>query len=260
MQRRTLLYTLLFCPLFFFATVVGAAEINVMISGGFSAAYANLVPEFERATGHKVTTVRGPSMGNTPQAIPNRLRRGEPADALIMVGYALDNLAKDGKVVPESRVALARSVIAMAIRAGAPSHDIRTLEALKQTLLAAKSIAYSDSASGVYISTEMLPKLGIADQVSAKARMIPGEPVGRVVARGEAEIGFQPLSELMPVSGIEIVGPLPPEVQKEPVFSAGITTSAREPQAAAELIGFLASPAALPIIRKAGMEPAPGKD
>ncbi len=143
----------------------------------------------------------------------------------------------------------------MAVRAGAPKPDISSPAALKRALLQAKSIAYSDSASGVYVSTELFQRLGIADQVKGKSRMIPAEPVGAVVARGEAEIGFQQMSELLPVAGIDLVGPLPSEVQKITVFSAGVATSAKEPQAARALIRFLASPEAAPAISKTGLEP-----
>src|SRR5262252_9083005 len=139
-----------------------AAEIRVMISGGLSAAYVVLVPEFERATGHKVLTARGPSMGTTVNAIPVRLERGEPADVLIMVGYALKDLADKGKVMANSSIDLVKSPIGIAVKAGAPKPDISSAEAVKRALLAAKTIAYSDSASGVYVSTEMFQKLGIA--------------------------------------------------------------------------------------------------
>ncbi|MBV8590532.1 MAG: substrate-binding domain-containing protein [Acetobacteraceae bacterium] len=232
-----------------------AAEIHVVSSGGFAAAYKALAPEFEKKTGNTLVTEWGPSMGETPQAVPARLRRGEPIDVVIMVGDALGNLIKQGKVVANSRVDLARSGIGIAVRAGAPKPDISTLEALKRTLLAAKSIAYSDSASGVYVSTEMFERLGIADLVASKAHMIPAEPVGQVVARGDAEIGFQQISELIPIKGIEIIGPLPPELQKYTIFSAGTVKGAREPEAGRALIQFLASPAAAPAIEKSGMEP-----
>ena len=237
------------------ASVAGAAEVKVMFSGGFSAALQELGPEFERATGNKIVLISGPSMGSTPQAIPNRIQRGEPVDVVIMVGYALDNLVKQGKVVADSKVDLARSGIGVAVRKGTPKPDISSADALKRTLLKAKSIAYSDSASGVYVSTELFPRLGIADQVKDKSSKIPAEPVGQVVARGGAEIGFQQISELLPVSGIEVVGPLPPEVQKFTMFSAGIATSATQPEAAKAFVRFLASPAAAPVIAKTGMEP-----
>jgi molybdate transport system substrate-binding protein len=236
------------------AGTAGAAEIKVMISGGFSAAYDKLVPEFERASGHKVVTVRGPSMGETPQAIPNRLSRGEGADVVIMVGYALGNLVKDGKVVADSRADLAWSRIAMAVKAGAPKPDIATVENFKTALLAAKSIAYSDSASGVYLSTELFKRIGVYDQIKDRARKIPAEPVAKVVARGEAEIGFQPVSELRPYPGIDIVGPIPAELQVVNVFAAGLAAGAREPDAGKALIGYLVSPAAKPIILESGME------
>jgi len=237
-----------------FAGTAGAAEIKVMISGGFSAAYDKLVPEFERASGHKIVTVRGPSMGETPQAIPNRLSRGEGADVVIMVGYALGNLVKDGKVVADSRADLAWSRIAMAVKAGAPKPDIATVENFKTALLAAKSIAYSDSASGVYLSTELFKRIGVYDQIKDRARKIPAEPVAKVVARGEAEIGFQPVSELRPYPGIDIVGPIPAELQVVNVFAAGLAAGAKQPDAGKALIAYLVSPAARPIILESGME------
>ncbi len=230
------------------------AEVRVMISAGFSAAYRTLRPEFERVSGNVVETLSGPSMGDTPQAIPNRLKRGERADVLIMADTELDDLARQGKVVAGSRVDLARSNIGAAVRAGAPRPDIGSAEALKRTLLAAKSIAYSDSASGVYLAT-VFSRLGIADEVRAKSKMIPAEPIGAVVARGDAEIGFQTMSALIPVPGIDVIGVLPPELQKATVFSAGIAAGAEEPDAARALIRFLTSPAAAPAIAKTGMEP-----
>jgi molybdate transport system substrate-binding protein len=232
-----------------------AAEIRVMISGGLTAAYNAVVPEFERASGHKVVTAYGPSMGTTVNAIPVRLERGEPVDVLIMVSYALGDLVKQGKVVADSRVDLVKSAIGVAVKSGAPKPDISSAEAVKRTLLAAKTIAYSDSASGVYVSTEMFAKLGIAEEMKDKARKIPATPVGEIVARGDAEIGFQQISELKPVAGIDIVGPLPDEVQKITVFSAGIASVSKEPVAGKALIQFLASPAARGEIVKSGMEP-----
>src|SRR5262249_48505488 len=161
-------------------------------------------------------------MGTSVNAIPVRLERGEPADVLIMVGYALKELADKGKVIPDSRVDLVKSPIGVAVRAGAPKPDISTADALKRALLAAKTVAYSDSASGVYVPTEMFQKLGIAAEMKDKARKIPATPVGEIVAHGQAEIGFQQISELKPVEGIDIVGALPDELQRITVFSAGI--------------------------------------
>ena len=234
-----------------------AAEVRVMISGGLSAAYNALVPEFERQTGNKVLTAYGPSMGTTVNAIPVRLERGEPADVLIMVGYALGDLVKQGKVIADSRVDLVKSPIGIAVKSGTPKPDISSADAVKQALLAAETIAYSDSASGVYVSTEMFAKLGITDAMKDKARKIPATPVGEVVAQGKAEIGLQQISELKPVAGIDIVGPLPDALQKITVFSAGIATVSKEPDAGKALIKFLASSAAHDAIVKSGIDPIP---
>ena len=232
-----------------------AAEIHVVSSGGFAEAYKALVPEWERRTGNRVVSEWGPSMGDTVNAVPSRLARGEPIDVLIMVGYALGRLVDQGTVAPDSRADLARSLIGVVVRAGAPRLDVSTPEALRRALLNAKSIAYSDSASGVYIQNEMFKRLGIEDQVRGKARMIPAEPVGAVVARGEAEIGFQQISELKPIAGIDLLGPLPPEVQQVTVFSAGALAKSREPEAARALIRFLGAPEAAEAVRESGMEP-----
>lgn len=232
-----------------------AAEIRVMISGGVAAAYRELVPQFERTTGHAVLSVYGPSMGTTQNAIPARLARGEPADVLVMVGDALGALAAQDKAVAASRVDLARSRIGMVVRAGAPKPDISSPEALKRALLAAASVAYSDSASGVYVGSELFAKLGIADAMKGKARMIPAEPVAAVVARGDSELGFQQISELLPVRGADLVGPLPDSLQRITVFSAGIARDAREPDAGRALIAFLASPAAARVLQNSGLDP-----
>src|SRR5471032_858899 len=150
--------------------IAQAEDIRVMTSGGFTAAYKVLGPKFAASTGNTLDTALGPSMGMAPEAIPNRLARGEPADVVIMVGYALDDLIKQGKVIPGSRVELADSAIGMVVRSGAPKPDISTVDALKETLLHAKSIAYSDSASGVYIQRELFKRLGIEDQLKDKAK------------------------------------------------------------------------------------------
>jgi molybdate transport system substrate-binding protein len=239
------------------AAGANATEVRVMISGGLSAAFNALVPEYERQTGNKVLVAYGPSMGTTVNAIPVRLERGEPADVLIMVGYALGDLVNKGKVIAESRVDLANAPIGVAVKAGAPKPDIGSADALRRALLAAKSVAYSDSASGVYISTEMFRKLDIEEAMKGKAREIPATPVGEIVAKGEAEIGFQPIAELKPVSGIDIVGPLPADLQKITVFSAGVATVSKEPEAGRALIRFLTSPTASTEIIRSGMEPIP---
>jgi molybdate transport system substrate-binding protein len=250
-------FALGFATTLLLAGAAHAAEVRVMISGGLTAAYKVLVPEFERATGHTVMTAYGPSMGTTQNAIPIRLERGEPADVLIMVGYALGDLVKQGKVIEDSRVDLVKSGIGVAVKSGAPKPDIASADTLKRALLAAKSIAYSDSASGVYVSTEMFAKLGIADEMKDRAKKIPATPVGEIVARGDAELGFQQISELRAVEGIDIVGPLPPELQKITIFSAGIAAGSKQPDAGKALISFLASPAARAAIVNSGLEPIP---
>ena len=233
-----------------------AAEIRVMTSGGFTAAYNELVPAFERATGHQVLTAYGASMGSAADSIPSRLARGEPVDVVILAAPALDSLLAQGRVAPGSRVDLVRSAIGLAVRAGAPRPDIRTVEALKRALLDAGSIAYSASASGVYYETELVQRLGLAEQLLPKSRRILSERVGTVVARGDAELGLQQVSELLPIQGIDYLGPLPAEVQRVTVFSAGVSATSREPAAARELIGFFTSAAAVPAIVRSGLEPA----
>lgn len=231
-----------------------SSEIRVMTSGAFTAAYLALIPQLELITKKKIVTA-ATSIGTGPNSIPSRLQRGEAVDVVIVADAVLVELIKDGMVLAESRTALARSAIGMAVRAGAPKPDISSTDALKRTLLQAKSIAYSASVSGRYLSTELFRRLGIADQIASKSRRVEGERVGAVVARGEAEIGFQQVSELLPVPGIDYAGPLPPEVQRVTVFSAGVTVGARDSDAAHALVRFLASPEAAHAITKSGLEP-----
>ena len=234
-----------------------ADEVRVVSSGGFAAALKELAPRFEQATGNTLVLQWGPSMGTTVDAVPQRLARGEGLDVLIMVGYALDKLVADGKVAAADDVPLAESLIGLVVKQGAPVPDISDEAHLRQVLLGARSIAYSDSASGVYIEREMFRKLGIEDQVRGKARMIPAEPVGQVVARGEAEVGFQQISELKPIHGITLVGPIPAPEQQATVFSAGVLEGSAHKAAARALVRFLADPAAAATIRDSGMEPVP---
>lgn len=237
-----------------------ADEIRVMTSGAFTAAFLELAPIFERTTGHTIVTTFGGSMGNGPETIPNRLQRGEPADLVILASTALEQLAAQGKVVSGSRVDLVRSTIGMAVRAGAPKPDISTVPALVQTLLSATSVGYSASASGVYLTTELFQRLGVADQVLPKSRNAQGQRVGALVARGEVEIGFQQVSELLPEPGIDFVGEIPAEVQRVTIFSAGLASHAQRPEAAKALVHFLASREAHAVIRKTGLEPVSAPD
>ena len=234
-------------------------KLIVMTSGGLAAASHTLFPAFERKTGCKIVSVYGASMGTAPDTIPNRLQRGESADVVVLASEALSKLVEQGKVVESSRVNLAESLICMAVRAGAPKPEINTVEQLKQVLVNAKSIAYSGSASGVYLTTQLFPRLGIADQIKGKSKRVEGEMVGSVVARGDAEIGFQQMSELLPIQGVEIVGPLPSEVQKITVYSGGIIVGSEHPQLATQFLRFLASPEAEEDIESSGLRPISSK-
>lgn len=245
---------LLIASMLLLVRTASADDIRVMTSGSFTAAYLDLIPQCERVTKDTLVTVTT-SIGTGLAFIPTRLQRGESADVVIVDDATLLQMIKDGLVLADSRIDLARSSIGMAVRAGAPKPDISSVAALKRTLLQAKSIAYSASVSGRYLTTELFPRLGIADQVMGKSRRIEGERVGAVVARGEAEIGFQQISELLPVPGIDYVGPLPPEVQRTSVFSAGVAAGSRNANGARALIRCLASPEASAAVAKSGLEP-----
>lgn len=256
---RTIALTRMRCAVILAGTLlsvvtVRADEVRVMTTGGFAAPYLALVPPFERTNGHKILTVTT-STGLGEDSIPSRVRRREPADVVILSDVAIDELIKEGRIVADSRVPLVRSGIGMAVRAGASKPDIGSVEALKRTLLQAKSIAYSAQISGVYLSTELFPRLGIAEQLKGKSVRIERERVGAVVARGEAEIGFQQISELLPIAGIDYVGPLPAEVQRMTTFTAGVTVGAKSPEAGRALIRFFTSPEGKEAMVKYGMEP-----
>jgi molybdate transport system substrate-binding protein len=241
------------------ALPAAAAEVRVMISAGYFKVYSALSPGFEKASGHKLVTVRGPSMGDSPEAIPTRLARGEPADVVIMDGESAERLAQKGTLVAASKVTLARSQIGMVVRQGAPKPDIGSVEAFKRVLLEARSVAYSDSGSGTYLGTVLFKKLGLAEQLASKSRKVrgppSGEPVAAVVARGEAEIGFQQVSELLHVPGVTYVGPIPAELQHDFSFAGGVTAVAREPDAARALLRYLTSPEAAPVLVNVGLTP-----
>ena len=232
-----------------------AAEIRVVTSGAFTEAYKQLVPIFEEASGHKVISSYGASIGNAPDSIPSRFARGEKFDLVILSEGGLEALMSAGKLVPGSRVDVVRSQIGAAVRKGTPKPDISTVEALKQTLLEAKSVAYSASASGTYLSSELFPKLGVQEQLAKTGKKIYSERVGAVVARGDAEIGFQQVSELIYFKELDFIGTLPAAVQQTIFFSAGMVEGAQEPQAARHLLTFLTSPAVANIVRATGLDP-----
>ena len=241
--------------LVFTSSVALAAEIQVITSGAFAEALKSLVPEYEKKSPNKVVISYGSSMGTATDSIPSRLARGEKFDVLILAGPALEEFIKSGAVQPGTRVDLVASVMGAVVKSGAPKPDISTMSGLKSALLNAKSVAYSASASGVYLSTELFPKMGISEQMDKTARKIYSERVASVVARGEAELGFQQVSELIPIKGVDFIGELPPEAQKTVLFSAGITPNVSDLNASRDLIAFLASPAAAPTIQKAGLKP-----
>ena len=236
-----------------------ADEIRVMISAGFFSVYKELGPAFEKSTGHKLATTRGPSVGDSPEAIPTRLARGEEADVVIMDGVGVDLLDQRDLARPGSRIPLAESFIGMVVRAGQPKPDISTMDGLRKTLLEAKSIAVSDSSSGTYLSTIGFKKLGVADEVAGKTRKIRGPPSGElvasVVARGEAEVGFQQVPELIHVPGIDFVGTVPSDVQPPTLFVGALPKNSQHADAAVALMRFLSSAEAADVIAKAGLKP-----
>jgi molybdate transport system substrate-binding protein len=231
-----------------------ADEIKLLASAGLKAAYLELLPRFERETGHKVA-----AEWSSSTVIRTRIEAGEKADIVIVasvLGHSLaEELTNQGKLLAESQMVFAKSGVGVAVRAGATERDISSVDALKTSLLEAKTIAYSAGASGVYI-VSMLQKLGIYDQVKSKAVAVkPSEPVGEVVARGDAEIGFHQVSELLPVKGIRYLGPLPAEIQNITVYSGGIHSGTKVEAAAKALVAFLRTPPARQSLGKHGLEP-----
>jgi molybdate transport system substrate-binding protein len=231
-----------------------ADDFVVMTSGAFTAAHLALIPQVEKLTGKKVVTATT-SVGTGETSIHNRLKRRETADIVIVAGGLFRQFLDEGLVQKEGCKTVARSSMGIAVRAGAPKPDIGSADAFRRTLLAAKSIAYSASVSGEYFTKELCQSLGIADQVLPKSRFIGGgERTGAVVARGECEIAFQQMSELLPVPGIAHITPLPPELQRVTEFLAGVGCTTRDAALARKVIDFLASPAAASAVTASGLE------
>jgi molybdate transport system substrate-binding protein len=231
-----------------------ASDFIVMTSGAFTAAHLALVPQLEKLTGRKIVTATT-SVGTGETSIPNRLKRGEVADLVIVADSLMQQLIQDKLVLKEGCEQVASSSIGIAVRAGAPKPDLSTIEGLRRAFLDAKCIAYSASVSGQYLTTELLQKLGIADQVVGKCRFVGGgERTGAVVARGDADIAFQQMSELLPVPGIAHITPLPPEVQKVSAFAAGVGATARDTALSRSVIHFLTSAGAASAITNSGLE------
>lgn len=232
-------------------------EFRVMTSGGFTAAYKLLIPELERLTGLTLVTVTT-SIGTGDISIPNRLKRGEIADLVICSDNVLQQFIADGYVQSEGNTKLACSIIGIAVKAGASKPEVGTPDALRDTLLRATSIGYSASESGKYVTTQLYQRLGIAEQALPKSRFVGnGERVAAVIARGEVEIGFQQISELLPVPGIAHITPIPEELQLVSTFTAGVGANSPHPAAARAVIQYLASAAAAEVIRSTGLEPLP---
>jgi molybdate transport system substrate-binding protein len=231
------------------AAMAGAADINVMSTVAYKEAYLELQPAFERATGHKVITQWVPTV-----EVLRRIKGGEAVDLVLMATNGIEDLTKSGKIVAGSAQPFVKSGVGIAGRAGAPRPDVSSAAAFKATLLAAKSVAYSTGPSGNYL-VGLFERLGIAAEIKAKTKLIQGEPVGDVVARGDAEIGFQQIPEILPVKGITYLGPLPPDIQYTTVFAAGLHVSAQQAEAARAWVKFLQSPEAAALYKKHGMEP-----
>jgi molybdate transport system substrate-binding protein len=231
-------------------TFAHAAEIKVLSSNGVHPVMDEMVPEFERATGHKVSIDY-----DTTNVLLGRIKAGEPADLTILTKPVIEDLIKQGKIVAGSGKALSSSGVGVAVKAGLPKPDISSVDAFKRALLEAKSIAFTKTgASGIHFAN-VVERLGIAEQVNAKAKVPSGGMVGELVAQGEAEMAVQQVPELMAVPGIQFVGPLPPELQIITVLSTGVLTGARQAEAAKALIDFLKTPAAARVFKAKGMEP-----
>jgi molybdate transport system substrate-binding protein len=231
-----------------------AAEIKVLTAGAFKQVVLALVPEFEKQTGHKVTVDN-----DTVGALTKRIEGGEAFDVAVLTPGAVNDLSSKGKFVPGSRTNLARVGIGVVVKDGTPRPDVSSVDAFKAALLAAKSVAYIDpvagGSSGIYVAG-LLDKLGIAAEVNAKAKLIHGGSVAEHIANGEAELGIHQISEILPVKGTTLVGPLPPDIQNYTVYAAGLGANAKESDAAKSLLQAFSSPAASEVFKSKGMEPA----
>jgi molybdate transport system substrate-binding protein len=227
-----------------------AAELKLLSSNVAKEAYTEMIPQFEKASGHKVVITWAGT-----NDIKKRIAAGEVYDLIVIASPAMDDFVKDGKVIAASKIDLVKSGIGVGVKSGAPKPDFSSAEALKKTLIAAKSVGYSQGPSGVYLLT-LFEKMGIADQIKPKAKVVtPGVPVATVIRSGEAEIGFQQISELIHEKGVDYLGPLSADVQRITTFSGGIHTAAKEPAAAKALQSFLTAPARVPDLKKHGLQP-----
>ena len=231
--------------------MVGAAEIEVWTARAIATVLAEIGPQFERATGHKLNIYSG-----LPPDFDERVNAGEPFDILISGSAPVDRWIKEGKLIAATRTDIARSGIGVEVRAGARKPDISSVEAFKRALLDAKSIAYLRVGSGIYLHG-LLERLGIAEAIKSKVTRPESDIVSELVAKGEVELGMVVMTQILTTPGVELVGPLPPEIQSYVAFVAGVSANSKAPDAASELIRFLTGPAAIPVIKAQGMEPAP---
>ena len=237
-----------------FWPVAASAQLNVLMSGGFSGAYEKLLPEFERTNGVKVTTGSGASQGTGPQTIAAQLARGAPADVVILSREGLGELIAAKKIAAGTDVDLARVPLGVAVRLGTPKPDVSTVEALKQVLLKAKTVAIPGSTSGIWLTTDLFPRLGIAEKINVKVTSRGTDATG-MVAAGGADLAVMPVSEIMHAPGVDYAGRLAPEIQFVQTFSAAIVAGSRDMEGSKRLIDFLASASASDAIRNSGMEP-----
>jgi len=231
-----------------------SAQVKVLISGGFSGPYEKLMPEFERTTGIKVATASGSSQGTGPQTIAAQLERGVPADVVILSREGLTGLVAADRIAAGTDVDLAQTPLGVAVRAGAPKPDVRTVDAFKRVLLEARTVAVPSSTSGIFLMKEVFPRLGIAEKINVKQNP-RGTGAAAMVASGEADIAVMPVSEIVHAPGIELAGIVAEEIQLHQIFAAAVVAGSKELEAAKRLIAFLASERAAPAIRSGGMEP-----
>jgi len=232
------------------STGLQAAEVSVFSSNALKSVLEELVPQFEKSAGHKVTVSFGPAA-----ELKGRIDKGEAFDVAILTAALMDELAKDKRIASISRTAVAKAGAGVAIRKGAPKPDLATAESFKSALLSAKSVAYVDAGATGANMRNIFERFGIAEEMKAKTKLLSGVSAAEAVANGEAELGFTQISEILSVAGAELAGPLPAEVQVYTVFPAATSSSARDPAAAYGFVRFLKTPEAAKVIREKGMEP-----
>jgi molybdate transport system substrate-binding protein len=249
---NTFSFVIFATPLFW--PVAASAQLNVLISGGFSGAYEQLLPEFERTSGIKVTTGSGASQGTGPQTIAAQLARGVPANVVILSREGLNELIAAERIAAGTDVDLARVPLGVAVRAGSPKPDVSTVDAFKQVLLKAKTVAIPGSTSGIWLTTDLFPRLGIAEKINVKVSPRGADATG-MVAAGSADLAVMPVSEIVHAAGVDFAGSIAPEIQFVQVFSAAVVAGSGGIEGSKRLIEFIASARASEAIRKSGMEP-----